>query len=165
MSFSPVPRFSFRNLTDVSPDFLDMHGIRLLMLDLDNTIAAYGESSPADEILQWISGVKARGVKLFIISNSKRKSRVEAFAEALDIDYINEARKPSPKVVLAAMKAAGYRAGESALSGDQVYTDALAANRAGVLSITVRPRSLKNPLHALRYSLELPFRAFARKKP
>lgn len=162
MSFFPVPRFSFRDITDISPDFLSNLGISFLMLDLDNTIAAYDERAPAHDVVRWAAEMKTCGVKLLIVSNSRRKERVETFAEALNIGYINAARKPSPKCVLRAMKEAGYSENESALLGDQVYTDTLAANLAKIVSIAVRPRSLKNPFLALRYALESPFRAVAR---
>lgn len=162
MSFSLIPLFSFRRVTDISPEFLFGNGIKFLMLDLDNTVAAYSEDTPSDDIIQWVGIIKDSGVKLLIVSNSRRKDRVESFANALKIDFTKEARKPSPNGVLAAMESEGFSTHESALAGDQVYTDALAANRAGVLSIAVRPRSLRNPLLALRYALESPFRAAAR---
>ena len=163
MRFSPVPRFSFRGITDISPVFLSALGIRFLMLDLDNTLAAYGETSLTREVAQWASELKSGGVSMQIISNSRHISRVETFALELGVGYINAARKPSPKYVLRAMEEAGYAAEESALLGDQVFTDALAANLAGITSITVRPRSLKNPFLALRYALESPFRAAVRR--
>ena len=162
MSFSPVPRYSFREITEISPGFLGNLGINFLMLDLDNTIAAYSEHSPAQNVMLWVSEMKSCGIKMLIVSNSRRKERVENFAESLDIGYINAARKPSPKHVLRAMENEGFKKAESALLGDQLYTDMLAANLAGIVSITVRPRSLKNPFLALRYALESPFRAVAR---
>ena len=163
MSFSPVPRFSFRSITDISPDFIAGLGIAFLMLDLDNTIAAYNERTLSGNVIQWAADMAASGVKMFIVSNSSRELRVETFAEVLNVSFIKAARKPSPEGLLYAMKAAGFSKNESALIGDQVYTDALAANRAGIISIVVRPRNLKNPLLALRYALESPFRAAVRK--
>lgn len=162
MRFLLVPQFSFRSVTEISPDFLSRLGVGFLMLDLDNTIAAYSEPIPADDVVKWSSDMAACGVKLFIISNSRRTGRVEVFAESLNIGFMKAARKPSPYGMLRAMKDAGYKKNESALIGDQVYTDALAANRAGIVSIVVRPRSLKNPFLALRYALETPFRALVR---
>ena len=162
MSFSPVPQFSFRRITEIPPGFIYELGVRFLMLDLDNTIAAYYEHSPAEDVLTWAARMAAGGVELFIVSNSRRVGRVKAFAEAMDIGFVNAARKPSTEGLISAMKAAGYSKGESALAGDQVFTDAIAANSAGIVSIIVHPRSLKNPFLALRYALESPFRAMAR---
>jgi len=62
------------------------------------------------------------------------------------------------------MKIAGFSSDVSALAGDQVFTDTLAANLAGVVSISVRPRRFTNPLLKLRYFIELPFRAMCKNK-
>jgi len=164
MSFSLVPQYSFYGLADISPEFLKELGIKLLMLDLDNTVAAYSESSPSDSIALWSLQVKEYGIELYIVSNSVRYGRVESFAQALQIKYVKRASKPSPKVVLQVLGETGYKPGESALVGDQIYTDTIAANRAGVVSIVVRPRRFTNPFLALRYALEAPFRAMCRNK-
>ena len=164
MGFSLVPHFAFRRYADITPGFLDKLGIRFLMLDLDNTIAKYSEHSPAAAVYQWVSDMKNSGIVLFFISNSKRETRVDSFSDALGIDFIKEACKPSPDGLLRAMVVKGFASGESALLGDQVFTDMLAGNRAGVTSIIVRPLSLKNPLLFLRFAAETPFRAICPNK-
>lgn len=164
MKFSPVPNYSFREIIDVSPGFLKGQGIKFLMLDLDNTVAAYCEHIPSDSISKWVEEIKDCGVELFIVSNSVRKTRVDEFAETLGVEYIKGASKPSPKGILQAMDAAGYNAACSAYVGDQVFTDTLAANRAGITSIVVKPRRFTNPFLALRYASEAPFRAMGRIK-
>ena len=162
--FSPVPQYAFRGLTDVPPELLGGLGVRFLMLDLDNTVAAYDEGSPSDGVSRWVGQAKGSGICLLIVSNSLRRDRVEAFGRALGVDIVTGARKPSPKGVLLAMESAGFAASEAALIGDQAFTDALAANRAGVLSIIVRPKRFTNPFLAVRYALEAPFRAMCRKR-
>jgi len=134
------------------------------MLDLDNTIAAYSERSPADDVASWAADMKNSGVELFIISNSIRKTRVDDFAKMLGIGFIKGASKPSPKELLNTMDSAGYTPDESALAGDQIFTDTLAANRAGIVSIIVRPRRFTNPFLILRYWFEAPFRAACKNK-
>jgi len=164
MSFSLVPRYSFPGLTDITPGFLEELGLKLIMLDLDNTIAAYKEPAPPDEVLAWVSELRTHGIELYIVSNSKRGERVESFGKALGTGVIISARKPSPNGILSALKETGHTAEVSALAGDQVITDTLAANRAGVVSIIVRPRRLTNAFFALRYALEAPFRAMCKNK-
>ena len=70
-----------------------------------------------------------------------------------------EGNKPSPAGVIEAMSEACFKAEESAFAGDQIFTDTLAANLSGVVSIAVRPLCFSNPFIALRYGLEAPFRA------
>jgi len=162
MSFSPIPKFSFPDLTDVTPDFLCRLGVKFLMLDLDNTIAAYNEDTPSPAVEKWANDVKQRGIELYIVSNSLRKKRVGAFEQQLGIGVIMNAQKPSPTGVYQAMEAAGYSAGSSAFIGDQIFTDTLAANRAGVVSIIVKPKQFTNPFLALRFACETPFRAMCK---
>jgi len=162
--FSLIPNYSFRCITDVSTDFLEQLGVKFLMLDLDNTIAAYDEHVLSDEISGWITDVKNSGVELFVISNSTREKRVSSHSELIGAGFIMQSGKPSPKGLHEAMEKAGYNPDVSALAGDQILTDTLAANRAGVVSIIVRPRRFTNPFLALRYYAEVPFRMMCKNK-
>ena len=54
------------------------------------------------------------------------------------------------------MKQMGCTPQETAMAGDQTFTDVIAANAAGVTSVLVKPIDLSNPLHKLRYLMEQP---------
>ncbi|NLT15523.1 MAG: YqeG family HAD IIIA-type phosphatase [Clostridiales bacterium] len=164
MSFSPIPKYSFPSLRGITPDFLKGHGIRLLLLDLDNTMAPYGTELPPESIAIWARDIKKSGIDLFIITNNNGSKRVESLAEAFDVGYIMSAKKPFATGIKRALKQLGRQPSETALAGDQIYTDVIAANSAGVLSIVVEPLKLRNPLLNLRYWLEAPFRALCRNK-
>ena len=162
MISSLIPKYSFRRFTDVTPGFLQELGVSFLMLDLDNTVAKYAERLPNESVRLWVSDMVRNGIGLFFVSNSRRSIRVDTFSGALGIGFIKHARKPSTDGLLRAMEIAGCPAGGSALLGDQIFTDTLAANRAGVISMIVRPLSLKNPFRFLRFAAETPFRAASR---
>jgi len=162
--FSLIPNYSFRDITDVKTSFLEKLGIKFLMLDLDNTVAAYDEHVLSDEVSVWIDDIKSSGIELFIISNSTRHKRVSSHSESIGADFIMQSGKPSPKSLHDAMEKAGFDSEVSALAGDQIITDTLAANRAGVISIIVRPRRFTNPFFALRYYIEVPFRMMCKNK-
>lgn len=153
-----APDYVFKDVTDISSDFLEKLGIKLLMMDLDNTIAAYDEHTLSTEIIDWISTIKNSGIKLYIISNSTREKRVSSLSGEINVSFIMRANKPSNKGLLKAMEMTGHIADTSALVGDQIFTDGIAAKRAGVTSILVRPRRFTNPFLAIRYFIELPFR-------
>ena len=159
-----IPLYAFREITNISRGFLERLGLKFLILDLDNTIAGYKEPSPPESVYKWVAELKESGMQFFIVSNSARKERVGTFSQALGVDEITKARKPSPDGIIHAMDAAGFTAGESAFIGDQVFTDMIAANRAGIVSIIVKPRRLTNPFHTLRYTLEAPFRAMCKNR-
>jgi len=163
-SFSFIPHYTFYDLTGITPAFLEESGIRFLMLDLDNTIAAYDEHTLPGRMAEWSADIKNSGVELFIVSNSTRTTRVETFAGAIGAGFVMKSGKPSPNGIFQAMETAGFSAAESAFAGDQIFTDALAARRAGVLTILVRPVRFTNPFLALRYYLEQPLRVLCKNK-
>jgi hypothetical protein len=161
---SLVPDYSFKCITDITPEFLRRVGIKFLMLDLDNTIAAYDEHILADNISKWIFDIQNSGIDLFIISNSTRKKRVKSHSDSIGVRFITKSKKPSTKSLLHAMEVSGHNPDTSALAGDQILTDTIAANRTGIISIIVRPRRFTNPFLAVRYYCEVPFRAMCKNK-
>ncbi len=82
----------------------------------------------------------------------------------LSSKFVKKAKKPSPRGIIEAMRRCGKKPEETALAGDQSYTDVLGANLAGATSILVQPLSLRNPLLAVRYVLELPWRATCKER-
>jgi len=164
MSFSLIPDYSFPDICKVTPQFLKKAGIRLLLLDLDNTMAPYGTLVPSREIAEWAEAVRESGVTTFILTNNRGSERVEALSKALGMGYIMNARKPFVTGINQALEKLGFSKAETALAGDQIFTDVLAANCAGITSIVVRPIRSLNPLFNLRYWLEAPFRALCRNK-
>ena len=158
MGFFPVPNYTFNNITDITPGFLSGLGVCFLMLDLDNALAAYTERDPAQDVLAWLDDIKQHEISAFMISNSLKTKRVRHFAKAFDVEFINNAKKPSKRGLIHAMEKYGFSKNQSAMVGDQIFTDALAAKNAGVISIILRPRHLSDPFLAIRYAMEIPFR-------
>jgi HAD superfamily phosphatase (TIGR01668 family) len=163
MGFSLIPGYSVNKNTDISPTLLINAGIKFLMIDIDNTICSYDEKMPAEEIHAWISGLKENGITPGLVSNSSRLMRVHEFAEAFDIRSVAKAGKPSTHNMRHLIESSGFSLNESAMVGDQIITDVLAANRLGILSIIVKPKKLKNIFFLIRYILEQPFRYFSDK--
>ena len=54
MRISLLPRAIFPALTPNFPDYLRRQGIRLLMLDFDNTIVPYTTDTPSPEMERWL---------------------------------------------------------------------------------------------------------------
>ncbi len=163
MKLSFRPDVSFHGVTDIKPEFLRDRGVRLLLLDIDNTISPYGQQVPAEDICRWAEDMKAAGVALYFVSNNKG-NRPEIFSRQLGVPYLKAVGKPSRRGIYEAMARTGAKASETALVGDQIYTDVLAANRAGIMSLLVEPIKFTNPLLAIRYFFELPFRSLAKER-
>ena len=163
MSLSPIPQIVATDIFAVTPEWLLRKGVTLLLLDLDNTLISYAKSLPSERVLTWMNSLKQAGVELYLISNNRSSDRVRAYAQACDIPYVAQAGKPSPRTLRAAMAERGKTPAETALMGDQIFTDVLAANRAGALSILVKPLKM-GALFRLRYIAEQPLRACGREK-
>ena len=159
-----IPDISVGSIYDISPRRLRDMGVSLLLMDLDNTMSPYHIHKTTTELTTWVDSMKAEGIEPFILSNN-RGERPARFAAQLDIGYVGRAKKPSEKVMLGVMAEKGVSPGNTAVIGDQIFTDTLCAKRGGVLAILVKPICVRrNPLLALRYGLELPFRLMARRK-
>ena len=163
MPFSLLPRVLARSLTELTPRLLEERGIRLLMLDFDNTIVPYTTDVPTGEMISWLRDMRKSGIQLCVVSNS-RKDRVRRFCEKYGLDCITHARKPFQKGIRECLVKYGIPPFQAALAGDQIYTDTLGANRAGVMPILVRAIDNHNFWLKARHVLELPFIFLARKR-
>lgn len=163
MSFSFLPKIIFTSLTDIQPAFLEQRGIRLLMLDFDNTILPYTSNVPTEQMARWLKDMCASQITVCVVSNSK-KGRVQAFCRSMDIPCFTHARKPFPKGIRQCMRAYSLPRSACALVGDQIYTDVLGANCFGITSILVKPIHLHNIWLKLRHVAEKPFIYLARNR-
>ena len=163
MSFSLLPRFLTKQLTDLTPAFLEGQGIQLLMLDFDNTIVPYTTSVPTDEMTRWLHTMAASSIPVCIVSNSK-KDRVKIFCDQYGLPCITHAKKPFSKGIRECLGRYGIAPEKAALVGDQIYTDTLGGNCAGVTSILVEAIDNHNFWLKARHVLELPFIFIARNR-
>ena len=164
MPLSFLPKIIAKNLTDLSPELLRSRNIRLLMLDFDNTIVPYTTDVPTPEMAAWLEEMKKlEDIRLCIVSNS-HKARVPAFSDAYDVSCVIRAAKPGTRGIREAMERFGAKQSETALVGDQIYTDVLGAKRAGVTALIVKSIHNHTIWLKLRHLLEVPVLAMARKR-
>ena len=164
MAFSLLADVEVRSILDLTPKWFQDSGIRLMLLDFDNTVVAYTVTEPSAEFLSWLEDTHNAGVDVMIVSNSRKSRRVPDFCEKWGIPYIRRAGKPSPKGIRRAMAQFSASPEETALAGDQTFTDVLGSNRAGVTSVLVHPIYFSNPFQRFRYWAELPFICLGRRK-
>lgn len=155
-----IPDFLFDSYRDITPDFLQKQGITLLLTDLDYTLAPKAVRRPDGALKDWIAKLKAAGITVMIVSNNRSGARVTEFCQDLGIGYQGHAGKPSPKGLQAAMDRTGTAPAHTAMLGDKLLTDMLAARRAGVTALMVEP--LGGPVGVWNHVLHLlqrPFKA------
>ena len=157
-------RFTYHDIYELSGEALARRGFKLLLADLDNTLVPYGVPLPDEKLKALRDGLNAHGVTLFILSNNRHESRPRIFAQALDVPFIGHAGKPKTPSFVKAMEQMGVTREQTAIVGDQIFTDVLGGNRAGVSAILVEPiRLAGNPGRYLRYAAEWPFRLLSGK--
>ena len=163
MSFSLLPDLIADSVTFLHPNVLEHRGIRLLMLDFDNTLLPYTTDKPSDAVEAWLKELQNSSVQICVVSNS-RKERVKEFCKTYGIPCITDSRKPFPKGIRQCMERYAVPKENCALVGDQIYTDTLGANCAGIQSILVKAIHNHNFWLKLRHVAELPFIYAAKKR-
>ena len=163
MPFSFLPKLMTDALTDITPELLMQRGIRLLMLDFDNTIVPYTTSVPAEQMDRWLRDMLKTDITVCVVSNS-RKARVQVFCKKYGMPCITHARKPFSKGIKECLAKFQIPGSQAALVGDQIFTDTLGANSAGVQSILVKAIDNHNFWLKARHVLEKPFIFAARKR-
>ena len=161
MSF--LPTYRIRSITELTPEMLKAAGIQLLMLDFDNTIVPYTTDVPTEEMSQWLQAMLSSEIKLCVVSNS-RNDRVKIFCGKYGLDCITHAKKPFSKGIRECLNRYNLPEGVCALAGDQIYTDTLGANCAGIRSILVEAIHNHNIWLKLRHVAEMPFILLAKNR-
>lgn len=131
-----------RRIEEVDPRALRADGIRGVILDLDNTIVAWNAPEPTPEVERWVAELTASGLRACIVSNNFT-GRVRAVAQRLGVPVVAAAVKPTPWAFRKAMRVMGTSPSDTALVGDQLFTDVLGGNLLGVRTILVDPLSTR----------------------
>lgn len=132
------PRLVAPTVFDIDLDGLWRRGIRGLILDLDNTLVAWGSDLVSDRLLAWVSEARVRGFRLCLSANARAR-RVKQMAGRLNVPGIANAGKPRRRAFRRALQIMGTRPGETAVVGDQLFTDILGGNRLGLFTVLVAP--------------------------
>ena len=147
------PKDLINSVFEITPAFLEQRGLKALLLDIDNTIVPHGklESSPPDleRVRVWLAPLQQAQIALRFVSNAL-PARIAFHTDALGIKAVGTggtAGKPFAPVFQTAITELGLPPKQIAMLGDQVFTDVLGANNAGMYSILVRPMSDNAKLH------------------
>ena len=137
------PDIKLNRITDISTELLKKYGIKALILDVDNTLSTHHGEVLTDGLEDWLQKMQNNGIKLVVLSNSKQ-ARVEPFANKINLPFISMGLKPLPFKFSAALKLLGTKRRETAIVGDQIFTDTLGGNLYGVTTILLDPIKLES---------------------
>lgn len=132
------PEYTFEKVEDIPLELLHKEGIKLVLMDMDNTLIDC-RGNYSKDLRRWIKNAKAKGIKLYILSNSFSEKTVKRISKELGVQYFYKASKPSRK---------GFRKVcenfpdinkcEILMIGDQLFTDVWGGNRFGIRTLLVK---------------------------
>lgn len=137
------PNLYIDKIENITIEQLIKNKIKLLILDVDNTLIDYYKNL-SEDVINWAKEIRGQGIKLYILSNTNNKEKVKNVANKLDIPYKYFAMKPFKKGFLKIQKELNIKPENIAVVGDQIFTDILGGNRARMFTILVEPINNKD---------------------
>ncbi|MBP5091882.1 MAG: HAD-IIIA family hydrolase [Bacilli bacterium] len=139
-----VPFAHAESIFVVEEAFYKANGIKVVLCDLDNTLGSVKEKEPSERVFDLIKRMNSWGIRFLICSNNTG-GRVERFASKLGIQVASRMMKPLSFRVKAFLKKEGIDPKETLLVGDQIMTDVLCGNGAGIKVLLTEPISTIDP--------------------
>ena len=130
--------YRFEKITDITAADLKKAGAKLVLLDADNTLSLHGSQEPFSGVSEWIEEIKKEGFQLVIISNNS-ESRIKPFAEKLGLPFVFKSAKPLSKGFKKATEKFGFEPKETAVIGDQIFTDVVGGKLFGAKVFLTEP--------------------------
>ena len=125
------PDLYIKSIFSLDVNWLKERGIKGVLLDIDNTLVTHKQKIPDEKVIELIKHFQENDIKVAIVSNA-RKKRVDLFNEKLGLYAQYRAFKPSNKGFLKAMSELKLIPEETAVIGDQLFTDIRGGNRTGL---------------------------------
>lgn len=133
-----VPNMQVESLFDIDIQALQQQGIKGIVFDLDNTIVPWDSMDMCPRISAWLQELLAAGLKIALVSNNWHK-RVKVIADRFQLPFVSRAYKPAKGGFHQALTELKLAPCETAVVGDQLFTDILGGNRMGMYTVWVKP--------------------------
>lgn len=134
-----TPTQVVKQISDIHPADLSAKGITAIITDLDNTLVPWRRYNIAEDVIQWLAELETAQIKICIASNTLHTSRLQKLAEEMRIPFVDRVRKPWVGGFLRAMQLMQSSREQTAVVGDQIFTDVLCGNRLQLHTILLRP--------------------------
>ncbi len=135
------PTIYKKNIYEIDYNQLKKEGIRVLIFDLDNTLALIDEELCPARSRKLIQNLK-KEFTIYIISNNE-EWRIKPYTDELQIKGIAKAKKPLT-VGLRKIAKEGHKKEEMIMIGDQIVTDVLSGNLFSIKTIWTDPLGKKD---------------------
>jgi HAD superfamily phosphatase (TIGR01668 family) len=117
-------------------------GYHHMIIDIDNTITAWNQYHTHPKLVNWIQSARETGFHICLLSNNSQL-KVQQFASDLGVMAAPMGGKPLARAFQSALTALQSTSRSTLVIGDQIFTDILGGNRAGLYTILVDPVDTK----------------------
>ncbi|WP_390406839.1 YqeG family HAD IIIA-type phosphatase [Lacticaseibacillus jixiensis] len=132
------PTWLVKAVYGLTPERLHEQGIKAILTDLDNTLIAWNNPDGTKELHSWLKTMQEAGITVMVVSNNNH-DRISRALSKLALPFVSRALKPLPVGINRAVKQLGLPKSAVVMVGDQLLTDVMAGNAAGVKTILVQP--------------------------
>lgn len=146
------PDIFIDDIYNIDLDMIKSLGIKALIFDIDNTLVTYDDAVAPEHTIKWFDLLHQQGLKTFLVSNNNQ-DRVKKFAESLDEPYFAKALKPRKRYLTEACNMMKVKPENTALVGDQLFTDIYGGKRMKMYTVFVKAISDREDwfVHLKRY--------------
>lgn len=127
------------DLTQIDLDALARRGIKVLLVDINNTIVARAESVPSMRVMHWFQQLKQYPFKVGLLTNEMNPQRAHAVAGSVGVDVFYSVLKPLPFAIRHIVEK-DFQAAlpQTAIIGDALVGDILVGNLLHTYTILVK---------------------------
>lgn len=132
------PNFFYENVQSIPYSFFIRERIKAVIFDMDNTLVNSRYEYNKD-VKTWLKGLKKQGIKICILSNTPRYSKIKKVGKELSMPFLYNALKPWSFGFKKALVLLEEEKKNTVIIGDQLFTDIYGGNRFGIRTILVNP--------------------------
>lgn len=166
-----TPKAQLETAFEITPQWLAARNLKGLALDIDNTLAPTHLPGNEAQIRAWLEPFRQAKISIRIVSNG-HSNRILEFCQLFKLEFVGilgfrMAAKPIPSAFQRACQELNLPANQVAMVGDQIFTDVLGANIAGMYTVLVKPLTEKSMPHTklIRNLEKLVLARLEREKP
>ncbi|EPX10003.1 HAD family hydrolase, partial [Streptococcus agalactiae MRI Z1-049] len=101
------PTFVVEAVYDLRAEDLLRHGIRAVLVDLDNTLIAWNNPDGTAEVRAWLDEMTTADISVVVVSNNNH-ARVERAVSRFGVDFVSRAMKPFTRGINMAIERYGF---------------------------------------------------------
>lgn len=132
------PHIYAKSIKHVPYEKLLQKNIKAIIFDIDNTLVPHDMKHAPKELISFLSDIKKMGFKIVLLSNNN-KNRVLTFNKPFSFYAVYNAKKPRSYGINKALNMLNLLPHQTAIVGDQIFTDVWCGNKNGMVTILTRP--------------------------